>query len=162
MSYSEQIREIWLSISELTIALGHVQDAFLKIPGEELRFMEMEDARKNIFEIETALFEYLDTKAPMFGTKPDRLVFIVANSAMKNAKILLNLANGDASLKSVASDGKLTFEQNMILLQNRVNDPNIPSNRKAQTERLLKMGLDMKRHKLLKSLEPKSNNAQNQ
>jgi hypothetical protein len=161
VNYADEIRGLWLSIGELSISLGEVRDAFLRIPGEEGRFMEIEDARKNLFQIETALFEYLEQKAPVFAKKPDRLFHAVANAAIDNTKILLAIAKGDADLKSVSPDGKLTFEQNLILLQNRVNDPKISPERKAQSERLLKMGLGVKRNKLLKSLEPKTNNAPN-
>ena len=67
MNYADEIRSLWLSIGELSISLGEVRDAFLRIPGEEGRFMEIEDARKNLFQIETALFEYLEQKAPVFA-----------------------------------------------------------------------------------------------
>ena len=156
MIYENHIRALWLSISKLAISLGEARDAFLLIPGEEARFMELEGARKNLFEIETALFEYLEQKTPFLSKKPDRLMYIVAQSAIENSKILLEFAKGDASLKSVAPDGKLTFEQNMILVQNQLNDSKTSPERKVKLERLLKMGLGAKRSKLFKTMEMKT------
>jgi hypothetical protein len=103
VSFDPEIRKLWLEISKTSIPLAMVRDEYIKLKGGEHRFMQLADVYSNLNTIETALFEYLDLKAPVFGRKPDREMLMVSRAAVENVKVLLDIAEEEVVRMRVQS-----------------------------------------------------------
>ena len=149
----EEVRSLWLTISDLSLEVAGVRDAFLALPAEELRFMQLEDLRGLLLDLETKLFEYLEIKAPLFGSKPSSSIFACAGAAIGSARIALTFAKDDLALKTVSPDGKGTLDQNIIGLQMQLNRDVLSDETRRRAERSLEMARGAKKSEFRKLYE---------
>ena len=102
--FEAELKSAWLSVTDVSLPLAEVRDEYLNVKGGEARFMQLADAYSNLNTVEQALFEYMELKPPTFGKKPNREFLMIAEAAIKNGKILMDVAKGELSaLKRVAA-----------------------------------------------------------
>ena len=94
----EQVKTAWMNVDKVALPLAEIRDEYLKFKGMEGRFMQMNDAYRNLNTLGDALFEYIEIKSPLFGKKPDREILMIAEAAVKNGQILLDVAKGELAL----------------------------------------------------------------
>lgn len=96
--FESELKAAWLSISEISLSFAEVRDQYLETNVVEGRFVQLTAAYNNLNIIEQALFEYMEIKSPMFSKKPNREVLMIAEAAVENSKILLDVARGELAL----------------------------------------------------------------
>jgi hypothetical protein len=84
-----------MSISKVSLPIAAVRDEYLKFKGRHGRFMQLADVYSNLNMIHQALFEYIESKSPVFGKKPNREVLMIAQAAVENSKVLLDIAEDE-------------------------------------------------------------------
>jgi hypothetical protein len=98
MTYANDLRELWLSVGEVPLPIAAVRDEYVRFGGIHRRFSRLNDVYHQLFTIETALFEFLESKKPLFGQKPEREVLMIARAAVENAKVLSEIARAELQL----------------------------------------------------------------
>ena len=98
MSYRKELRELWLSIETVAIPIAELRDKYVRFPGVHRRFSQFEEVYRNLKEIETALFEFIEAKKPLFGSKPEREFVIMSRASIANAQILLEIGEAELAL----------------------------------------------------------------
>lgn len=104
MSLLPQIRDLWLSVTDVALPLAEVRDRFLTVPGGEKRFGQLHNCVDHLHAVEESLYEYLEWRRDASGARDDidRLCFMMCNAAIENGKTLLELATAEIDLKAVA------------------------------------------------------------
>ena len=96
MSFEDELRALWLDISNVSLPLAELRDRYVNGPGFHPRFGQLHDAYHHLNCIEQAISEYLELKKPLLGPKPDREFLMISRSAVEVAKVLLVVATDEA------------------------------------------------------------------
>ena len=95
MTEAAEIRQLWLSVQDIAGPIADLRDRYVSSPGLHNRFSQLYDVWRNLLEIEQALFEFLEIKKPLLGSKPEKEMLVVARASLANAKILLDIASAE-------------------------------------------------------------------
>ena len=96
MTEEDELRELWLSVSNVSLPLAGVRDRYIQGPGFHPRFSQLADAYDHLNNIEQALSEYLEVRKPLMGSKPDHEFLMLSRSAIEIGKTLLLIVKDEA------------------------------------------------------------------
>ena len=98
MSFGDDLRKVWLNIGEVALPIAALRDEYVRFPGVHRRFSQLNNVYQNLLKVEAALFEFCEAKKPVFGSKPEREVLMIAEATLENARILLEIARAELAL----------------------------------------------------------------
>ena len=96
--FEDELKELWLSVSDIALPLAELRDEYLYVKRGEARIMLLTTAYENLNAIEQALFEYIALKSPLLGRKPNREMLMMARAAIENGRILTEIVRGELAL----------------------------------------------------------------
>ena len=96
MTEEDELRELWLSVSNVSLPLAEVRDRYIQGLGFHPRFSQLADAYDHLNNIEQALSEYLEVRKPLMGSKPDHEFLMLSRSAIEIGKTLLLIVKDEA------------------------------------------------------------------